>query len=57
MLRRRSELSAFETGNPFLGTNLVEVSIWRDFGALHGVKSDQSACPAYPKTYKLCVLL
>ena len=30
------ELNAFSTGNP-LGTNLLEVSIERDFGALKGL--------------------
>ena len=32
------ELNAFTTGNHFWGTNLLEVSMRRDFGALNGVR-------------------
>ena len=30
----------FTTGNPFWGTNLLEVSIGRDLGALEGLSED-----------------
>ena len=59
-------LTPLQTGNPFLGTSLVEVSIGRNFGALKGVKSaphtsvrdlrsSKPACPACTIN-KSCVL-
>ena len=31
-------VNALTTGNPFLGTNVLEVSVGRDFGALKGLR-------------------
>ena len=36
--RLHHTVNALTTGNPFGGTNLLEVSIGRDFGALHYCK-------------------